>query len=230
MSLAGESSRYYWARARGRARGPLGPSPSLSAGESDGRRAPEQDRAGRYSGKTWNLEPLRSAASDPRGQGPAGGGCHNKTGLGQPGLFACNGVSRAGPAFMPHHKIHASGSLDNSGDKRLRISSLVDDMAEEENIYDLYASAIELLDEMSSRSMDTVNWNKMLDKAFGNEDVNALNTVIAHLRQRLAAHPGGPAAATAAVPNAHVPASAPPANSAPAEHPPPPAPLPRPQF
>ena len=56
---------------------------------------------------------------------------------------------------MPHHEIHASGSLDNSGCKRLRISSLVDDMAEEENEFDLYASAIELLDEMSSRSMAT---------------------------------------------------------------------------
>jgi hypothetical protein len=77
----------------------------------------------------------------------------------------------AGPAYMPHHEIHDSGSLDNSGCKRLRISSLVDDMAEEENIYDLYASAIELLDEMSSRSMATEHWSKMLDKAFGKEDV-----------------------------------------------------------
>ena len=68
----------------------------------------------------------------------------------------------------------------------------------------------------------------MLDKAFDKEDVGALKTVIELLRDTLAAHPGGPAAATAAVPNAHVPASAPPANSAPAVHPPPPAPLPLP--
>ena len=99
---------------------------------------------------------------------------------------------------MPHHEIHASGSLDNSGCKRLRISSLVDAMAEEENIYDLYASAIELLDAMTSRSMATEHWSKMLDKAFDKENVNALNTVIGHLQRRLAAHPGGPAPA---VPN-----------------------------
>ena len=65
----------------------------------------------------------------------------------------------------------------------------------------------------------------VLDKAFEKEEVDALNTVIGLLRARLAAHPGGPAAA---VPNAHVLASAPPANSAPAEHPAPPAPLPLP--
>ena len=111
---------------------------------------------------------------------------------------------------MPHHEIHASGSLDNSGCKRLRISSLVDDMAEEENIYDLYASAIELLDEMRSRCMDTEHWSNMLKSAFAKEDVNALNKVIGLLQQKLAAHPGGPAAAEPAVPNAHVPASAPP--------------------
>ena len=125
---------------------------------------------------------------------------------------------------MPHDEIHASGSLDNSGCKRLRISSLVDDMAEEENIYDLYASCIELLDEMRSRCMDTEHWSNMLKSAFADKDVGALFVVIGHLRRRLAAHPGGPAAATAPgapVPNAHVPASAPPANSAPAEITPP---------
>ena len=122
---------------------------------------------------------------------------------------------------MPHHEIHASGSLDNSGCKRLRISSLVDDMAEEENEFALYASAIALLDEMSSRGMPTEHWSNMLKIASKNEDVNALNKVIGLLQQKLAAHPGGPAAAEPAVPNAHVPASAPPANSAPAEIPPP---------
>ena len=92
-------------------------------------------------------------------------------------------------------------------------------MAEEENIYDfidLYASAIELLDAMTSRSMDTEHWSNMLKIASKNEDVNALNKVIGLLQLKLAAHPGGPAAAEPAVPNAHVPASAPPANSAPA--------------
>ena len=128
---------------------------------------------------------------------------------------------------MPHHEIHASGSLDNSGCKRLRISSLVD-MPEEENIYVLYNSSVKLLEEMGRCGMDTTNRTKMLDKAFDKEDVGALKTVIELLRDTLAAHPGGPAAATAAVPNAHVPASAPPANSAPAVHPPPPAPLPLP--
>ena len=130
---------------------------------------------------------------------------------------------------MPHHEIHASGSLDNSGCKRLRISSLVD-MPEEENIYVLYNSGIKLLDEMRACGMDTTNRNKMLDRAFNDnvDAMGALKTVIELLQSTLAAHPGGPAAATAAVPNAHVPASAPPANSAPAEHPPPPAPIPLP--
>ena len=86
---------------------------------------------------------------------------------------------------MPHHEIHASGSLDNSGCKRLRISSLVDDMAEEENEFDLYASAIELLDEMSNRSMATAHWSNMLKIAAGKDSkedvVNALNSVIGHL-------------------------------------------------
>ena len=131
---------------------------------------------------------------------------------------------------MPHHEIHASGSLDNSGCKRLRISSLVDDMAEEEiqeNIFDLFTSGIELLDQMRGCGMDTANWNKMLHRAFDLEvgTLAALNQVLVILRRtlaaRLAAHPGGPAAAEPAVPNAHVPASAPPANSAPAEIPPP---------
>ena len=70
---------------------------------------------------------------------------------------------------MPHDEIHASGSLDNSGCKRLRISSLVDDMAEEEiqeNIFDLFRVGIELLDQMRGCGMDTANWNKMLHRAF----------------------------------------------------------------
>ena len=98
---------------------------------------------------------------------------------------------------MPHHEIHASGSLDNSGCKRLRISSLVD-MPEEEDISEicvLYASGIALLDEMSIRCIATEHWSNMLKTAFAKEDVNALNKVIGLLQQRLAAHPGGPAAA-----------------------------------
>jgi hypothetical protein len=82
-------------------------------------------------------------------------------------------------------------------------------MPEEENRYDWYVSAIALLDEMRSWSMDTEHWSNMLKTAFADNDVGALNMVIGHLRRRIAAHPGGPAAA---VPNAHVPASAPPAS------------------
>ena len=102
---------------------------------------------------------------------------------------------------MPHHEIHASGSLDNSGCKRLRISSLVDDMAEEEiqeNIFDLFRVGIELLDQMRGCGMDTANWNKMLHRAFDLEvgTLAALNQVLVILRRtlaaRLAAHPGGP--------------------------------------
>ena len=87
---------------------------------------------------------------------------------------------------MPHYENHASGSLDNSGCKRLRISSLVDDMAEEEYIYDLYASAIELLDALTSRSMATEHWSNMLKIASKKEDVNALKKVIELLQRSVA--------------------------------------------
>ncbi len=97
---------------------------------------------------------------------------------------------------MPHH---ASGSLDNSGCKRLRISSLVDMPEEEDNaiqdiseICVLHASGIALLDEMSIRCIATEHWSNMLKTAFDAKAVGTLNTVIRLLRERLAAHPGGP--------------------------------------
>ena len=88
---------------------------------------------------------------------------------------------------MPHH---ASGSLDNSGCKRLRISSLVD-MPEEENnaiediseICVLYASGISLLEEMSIRCIATEHWSNMLKAAFDAKAVGTLNTVIRLLRE-----------------------------------------------
>jgi hypothetical protein len=92
-------------------------------------------------------------------------------------------------------------------------------MAEEEYIYDLYASAIDLLNEMSIRSMPTEHWSNMLKGAYDAKDVGAFNVVIKHLQQRLAAHPVGPAAAVPSPPVHDVPAPAPraklPANSAP---------------
>ncbi len=100
-------------------------------------------------------------------------------------------------------------------------------MSAGEEIYAQYASGIQLLHKMRSRSMDTEHWSHMLKSAFdtcsNTKKVDALYKVIEILQKNLDAHPGDPAAA---VPNAHVPASAPPANSAPAEHPAPPAPLP----
>ena len=103
---------------------------------------------------------------------------------------------------------HESGSLDNSDRRRLciMISSLVA-MPAEEDIYVLYASATEFLDEMLSSCMETVHCNKMLEKAFDSEEVGALNTVIRLLRAKLAARQGGPAAAA---PSPYVPAPAPP--------------------
>ena len=112
---------------------------------------------------------------------------------------------------MPHHDSHASGSLDNSGCKRLRISSLVDDMAEEEiQKYLLCASGGELVDELRSKGFQTNIWETMLTRAFNEESVAALHTVIGLMRQKLDALQGGPA------PAAPSPPAAPPANSAPA--------------
>ena len=107
-----------------------------------------------------------------------------------------------------------SGSPDNSVCKRLRISSLID-MPEEEDIFDLYPSGIVLLNQMRSRSMDTDDWSHLLRTAFDEKDVRALNKVIGHLRNALAAHTAGPAAAVPSPPVHDVPAPAPRANSAP---------------
>ncbi len=72
---------------------------------------------------------------------------------------------------MPHREIHASGSLDNSGCKRLRISSLVDmpeEQAIEDNLlkYELLASGNDLVDALSSKGLDTDMWKTMLTSAF----------------------------------------------------------------
>ena len=98
-------------------------------------------------------------------------------------------------------------------------------MPEEEDIFDLYPSGLKLLDQMRSRSMDTDDWSHMLRTAFDEKDVRALNKVIGHLQNALAANTAGPAAAVPSPPVHDVPAPAPRANSAPPmdpEIPPPP--------
>ena len=113
---------------------------------------------------------------------------------------------------MPHHDSHASGSLDNSGCKRLRISSLVCDMSAEHEKYVLFASGGDLVDELRSKGFHTNMWETMLTSAFNEASapVDALHTVIGLLRKKLDALQGGPA------PAAPSPPAAPPANSAPA--------------
>ena len=70
---------------------------------------------------------------------------------------------------MPHHE---SGSLDNS--ERLSISSLVDIPAEDDK-YDLFGTAPDLLELMGSRAMHTENWNKTIQQAIDTDDVGALH-------------------------------------------------------
>jgi hypothetical protein len=48
--------------------------------------------------------------------------------------------------------------------------------AGEEDIYVLYASASNLVDDLHNRSMETVHWSHMLQKAFDKKYVGALNT------------------------------------------------------
>ncbi len=80
---------------------------------------------------------------------------------------------------MPHHDSHASGSLDNSGCERLRISSLVCDMSAEQDKYELIASGNDLVDELRSRGLDTDVWKTMLTSAFKESaPVDALHKVI----------------------------------------------------
>ena len=112
----------------------------------------------------------------------------------------------AGPAIMAHH------ALDNSGCKRLRISSLVCDMSAEQDKYVLFASGSDLVDELRSKGFHTNMWETMLTSAFNevSAPVDALHTVIGLLRKKLDALQGGPA------PAAPSPPAAPPANSAPA--------------
>ena len=55
----------------------------------------------------------------------------------------------AGPAIMAHH------ALDNSGCKRLRISSLVCDMSAENSVYALMASGSDLVDKLRTKGLDT---------------------------------------------------------------------------
>ena len=107
---------------------------------------------------------------------------------------------------MAHH------ALDNSGCKRLRISSLVCDMSAEQDKYVLFASGSDLVDELRSKGFHTNMWETMLTSAFNevSAPVDALHTVIGLLRKKLDALQGGPA------PAAPSPPAAPPANSAPA--------------
>jgi hypothetical protein len=106
---------------------------------------------------------------------------------------------------MAHH------ALDNSGCKRLRISSLVCDMSAEHEKYVLFASGSDLVDELRSKGFDTDMWKTMLTRAINaSAPVDALHKVIGLLRKKLDAHHGGPA------PAAPSPPAAPPANSAPA--------------
>jgi hypothetical protein len=111
---------------------------------------------------------------------------------------------------MSHH-----GSLDNS--ERLRISSLVDMSAEEEDMYDVCATASDLVDAMRLRFMETQTWLLMIHIAFTNTNVAALNKIIGLMREKIQnydANQGGPA--PAAPPSLLVPAPAPTANAAPA--------------
>jgi hypothetical protein len=61
-------------------------------------------------------------------------------------------------------------------------------MPTEKDKYDLCASASDLVDEMRSKGLDTAIWTKMLETAFLNDDVDALNKVIVRLRAKLTAH------------------------------------------
>ncbi len=72
-------------------------------------------------------------------------------------LYSC--PSRAGPEapdVMPRNESGSSGSLDNSGCIRLRISSLVD-MSADENPYELFGTACDLLDVLCRRGVETKN-------------------------------------------------------------------------
>ena len=62
--------------------------------------------------------------------------------------------------------LHESGSLDISGFKRLRISSLVDMPADDTvDTYDLCASACDLVDQMRSKGIDAAAPCRSRDKS-----------------------------------------------------------------
>ena len=100
--------------------------------------------------------------------------------------FRCH-PERAQPSCL------ASGSLDNFGCERLRISSLVCDMSAEQDKYELIASGSDLVDELRSKGF---MWKTMLTRAINaSAPVDALHKVIGLLRKKLDAHHGGPAPA-----------------------------------
>ena len=101
---------------------------------------------------------------------------------------------------MPQNESGSSGSLDNSGCKRLCISSA------DESPYELFGTACDLLRVLRSKGMDameTENWNLMLRRAFEKDDVVSLNIVIRRLQDIIEipdALQGGPAAAVPSPP------------------------------
>ncbi len=73
-------------------------------------------------------------------------------------------------------------SLENSGCKRLRISSLIDMQPDQDDLYDLCASANSCAEDMRSKGINIANWEKMVGRAFDTESVGALNFFITSMQ------------------------------------------------
>ena len=110
--------------------------------------------------------------------------------------------------------------LEHSGCKRLRISSLIDMPADEDDLIGLGVSAHKCLEEMSKRGISNTIFTKMVEKAFDKDDVAALKRVIAAMRDKLQTADACPGGQAAAVPAPLVPAPAP--SASPAARPAPP--------